>query len=236
MNRALLFMASVVVVVGSVACGSNDAVDVGQTLFADPRFSDDDFNAFSCATCHADGSDDAVELIRPGHSLVDTVQRPSWWGGHTVSLKDAVDDCLFFFMRDQPMDPNEAKSRALYEYLRSISSTSPQPALPLSIVENVTTVPRGDPGRGERVYAAACATCHGDKSTGAGRLTELASIVPDDSVDFAASSGFSLETVIIEKVRHGAFFAIGGTMPPFSREALSDEDLGALIAYLVPAP
>ena len=217
------------------ACGPTSAVDAGRTLFADSRFSGDDFNAFSCATCHDDGTSDAQARLLPGHSLVDSVNRPSWWGGHAASLKDAVDDCLFFFMREQPMEATEPRARAMYEYLLSISPSSSSPALPLTVVENITSVPRGDPVRGERVYAAACQTCHGDKGTGAGRLSELASIVPDDSVDFAVDSGFPLEAVIVEKVRHGAFFSIGGTMPPFGSEALSDDDLGALIAYLVPA-
>ncbi len=230
----------IVCVVASGACTPTAAVDIGQTLFADPRFSGDDFNAFSCATCHDDGSSDAEARLYAGHSLVDSVHRDSWWGGHTVALKDAVDSCLFFFMREQPLQADEPRARALYEYLLSISpagsTTSSLPALPLTIVENVTSVPRGDPVVGERVYDAACQTCHGAAGTGEGRLTELASIVPDDSVGFAAESGFTLETVIVEKVRHGAFFGIGGTMPPFSIEALSNDDLGALLAYLVAAP
>ena len=40
------------------------------------------------------------------------------------------------------------------------------------------------------------------------------------------------QLVVIEKVRHGQFFGVGGTMPLYSREALSDEDLGALLAFL----
>jgi thiosulfate dehydrogenase len=38
--------------------------------------------------------------------------------------------------------------------------------------------------------------------------------------------------VVIEKTRHGRFFGVGGNMPLYSLEALSDEDLGALLAYL----
>jgi thiosulfate dehydrogenase len=33
-------------------------------------------------------------------------------------------------------------------------------------------------------------------------------------------------------VRHGQFFGVGGNMPLFTREALSDSDLGAIVAYL----
>ena len=36
----------------------------------------------------------------------------------------------------------------------------------------------------------------------------------------------------IEKVRHGKFFSVGGNMPLFSLEALSDAQLGDVLAYL----
>lgn len=216
------------------ACQPVDAVDVGRQLFADPRLSRSDFNVVSCATCHDDGSNEGEARILPGAPLVDSVFRPGWWGGAAPTLKDAVDHCLVFFMREQPLEPTAPASRALYEYLLSISPSPAAPAVPMTVVENITDLPRGDPLRGERVYAAACASCHGAAFTGNGRPSDLFSVVPDDSVAFAADSGFSLSVVIVEKVRHGAFFGIGGTMPPFSLEALPDEDLGALLAYLIP--
>jgi thiosulfate dehydrogenase len=216
------------------ACQPVDAVEVGRQLFSDPRLSRSEFNAVSCATCHDDGTDEAEARLLPGATLVDSVFRPSWWGGAAPTLKDAVDHCLVFFMREQPLVPTAPASRALYEYLLSISPSASAPAVPLTVVENITDLPRGDPRRGERVYAAACASCHGAAFTGDGRAGDLFSVVPDDSVAFAADSGFPLSVVIVEKVRHGAFFGIGGTMPPFSVESLSDDDLGALLGYLVP--
>jgi thiosulfate dehydrogenase len=221
-------------VMASMGCAPTPAADVGRALFGDPRLSASAFNTVSCATCHDDGSSDAAERILAGHTLTDTVFRPSWWGGAAPSLKDAVDHCLVFFMREERLDATAPASLALYEYLLSISPTRPAPPLPMTVVENVADLPRSDPRRGERVYQAACADCHGDAFTGAGRMSELVSIVPDDSVGFAQQSGFPLTTVIIEKVRHGPFFGIGGTMPPFSVESLSDDDLGALLGYLVP--
>ena len=38
--------------------------------------------------------------------------------------------------------------------------------------------------------------------------------------------------VVIEKVRHGRFFDIGGVMPPFSLESLSNAQLSDLLAFL----
>jgi thiosulfate dehydrogenase len=234
MTRAHLSMVAAAFTLAAGACQPEAAVAVGRQLFSDPRLSRSEFNAVSCATCHDDGTGEAEARTLPGASLVDSVFRPSWWGGAAPSLKDAVDHCLVFFMREQPLEPTAPASRALYEYLLSISPSTSAPPLPMTVVENITDLPRGDPGQGARVYAAACASCHGDAFTGAGRPSPLYSVVPGDSEDFAASSGFPLTTVIVEKVRHGAFFGIGGTMPPFSVEALSDDDLGALLGYLVP--
>jgi thiosulfate dehydrogenase len=44
--------------------------------------------------------------------------------------------------------------------------------------------------------------------------------------------GVDPSLVVIEKVRHGRFFGIGGEMPLFSSEALPDPALGDLLEYL----
>ena len=86
--------------------------------------------------------------------------------------------------------------------------------------------------RGREVYRSVCATCHGEPHTGNGRLGPLVSIIPEASIEFAEEQGVAPALVVIEKVRHGQFFGIGGNMPLFTREALSDEDLAAILAYL----
>ena len=83
------------------------------------------------------------------------------------------------------------------------------------------------------VYTAACQDCHGAAHTGQGRLTPLAPILPEVSQEYGELfPGVSPGLVFIEKVRHGRFFGVGGNMPPYSQEALSDQDLGALLAFL----
>lgn len=215
-------------------CQPEAAVDVGSRLFSDPRLSRSEFNTASCATCHDDGTNESDERIVAGAPLVESVGRPHWWGGDVGTLKEAVDTCLVFFMREQPLEPHAPASRALYEYLRSISPTEATAPMSVTLVETVTELPRGNAPRGARVYDAACASCHGAAFTGEGRKSPLASIVPNDSIDFAEQSGFSSALVVVEKVRHGGFFGIGGTMPPFSLEALSDEQLSDLLAFLLP--
>jgi thiosulfate dehydrogenase len=216
------------------ACGPVSGVEAGAALFRDPRVSRSEFNAVSCATCHDDGAGSGgTDAILPGASLVDVVFRPSWWGGQAPTLKAAVDACLVHFMRERPLSPDDPRGRALYEYLLSISRREATPAVPVTIVENVTTVGLGDARRGEDLWNRACASCHGDIHTGAGRIGELASVVPEASVDFADELGVPVELVIVEKVRHGGFFGVGGSMPPYSLEVLSDDELRDLLGYVL---
>jgi thiosulfate dehydrogenase len=217
--------------------GPTPAVEHGARLFEDPGLSDSRFNAFSCATCHpTSAADDRAPRIAA--SVEGVVSRRSWWGGYSPRLLDAVNVCLERFMRGLPLDEVDPRGRALYEYLVSLSPEPDLPTRPLGIVENVTAVPRGDPGRGREVYRRVCQVCHGAPHSGQGRLTPLIAIIPEASIGFALEltrqTGTQVEPalVVVEKVRHGRFFGVGGNMPPFSREALSDADLGAIVAYL----
>jgi thiosulfate dehydrogenase len=144
-----------------------------------------------------------------------------------------VDFCLVWFMKGDPLDVESDDARALYDYLLELGAEGAQEALPLTVVAKIDGAPpRGDVVRGAEVHRLACADCHGDAGTGAGRI-EAAPILPDQARDEAIEifPDFEPAVVFTEKVRHGQFFGIGGTMPLYSLEALSDEDLGALLAF-----
>jgi thiosulfate dehydrogenase len=218
------------------ACEPVPAADVGAQLFGDPRFSTSDTNAFACSTCHRVGNVDGDDRILPGADLRGVVSRQAWFGRQASTLLTAVQDCQVFFMRDAPLAVDEARGVALYEHLAredQAASTDDKREVPFSIVESVTSLPAGNAVAGERLWGQACASCHGDAFTGATRITADASIVPGDSASFATESGFPIDVVIVEKVRHGPFFGIGGSMPPFSTEVLSDAQLGDIVAYVL---
>lgn len=220
----------------AAACGEpvRPAAEVGAELFRDPRLSESEFNTYSCATCHATVAEPGPEVRNAGYTLYDSAFRESWWGGYEVRLLDAVNVCYVSFMRGvAPLATDEPKSRALYEYLVSLSPSPRAPALPFTVVRDIVDVPRGDPGRGEAVYRAACQVCHGAMHTGAGRLGELVPTLPQVTQEYGQLfPGVPPGLVVIEKVRHGRFFGVGGTMPPYSLEALSNEELAALLAFL----
>jgi thiosulfate dehydrogenase len=239
MTRALRVTAPLLAALFVSGCQKDEptgpiaAVERGEQLFRDPGFSTSSFNAFACSTCHA--SDPADNTIHPGYSLVDGAFRTSYWGGYEPRLIDAVSFCLVFFMRGDPLEPDDPSGRALYEYLASLSPEGPEPLAPvrpLTVALNIREIDRGDPVRGAEVWDQACHVCHGEPHTGRGRISDDASIVPEDSMEFADEVGYPIDQVITEKIRHGQFFGVGGNMPLFSLETLSDEDIGALLAYI----
>jgi thiosulfate dehydrogenase len=235
-RRALGALAALGVL--ATGCGGEDgpvpAAEYGERLFNDARLSESGFNSFSCATCHATTPTPPAGRMDSGYTLYDTAFRGSWWGGYETRLLDAVNVCYVNFMRGVgPLPEDSPRSRALYEYLVSISPDRDARPLPFTVVKDAFQVPRGDGARGREVYRAACQSCHGEPHTGAGRLTELASVLPEVTREYGELfPGVPPSVVVIEKVRHGPFFGVGGNMPLYSREALSDADLGALLTFL----
>jgi thiosulfate dehydrogenase len=224
MIRAMLI---VIMLWATLACQPPTGAEVGESLVADPRLSDSDFNGIACTTCH-DGRTTSPRIASP---LAGMASRSSWWGGQSPRLIDAVNFCATSFMRATPMEGTAPRWRAVDEYLLAQAGTAAASAT-MTIIENVTTVNTGSSSRGRQVWDASCRVCHGDPHTGTGRIADTVATVPEASIEYAAESGFPPALVVIEKVRHGAFFGVGGSMPPFSLEALSDDDLGALLGYL----
>ncbi|WP_257451307.1 c-type cytochrome [Archangium lipolyticum] len=218
----------------AVGCGPVPAAEYGEELFSDPKLSGSQYNTFSCATCHATTATPPKDEVYAGLSLYNVASRPHWWGGYETRLLDAVNFCYTAFMRGvTPLAPDDPRSRALYEYLVRISPDETAPAQPFTLIKDITDVPRGNARRGADVYEAACRECHGEAHTGKGRLTQLAPVLPEVSQEYGSLfPGVAPGLIFIEKVRHGRFFGVGGNMPPYSRESLSDEDLGALLTHL----
>ncbi|MFO0746920.1 MAG: c-type cytochrome [Myxococcota bacterium] len=220
---------------GAAACDDGvdriSAVERGRELFESPAFSASEFNVFACGTCH--GTSAAPPTIAV--SLAGVTDRSAWWNGEIRTLYGAVDFCWAYFMRGHPdLDPQSDDARALFAYLESLGSG--QPAVPLSytVVETIADPGAGDAAAGATAWQAHCASCHGAPHTGAGRLGALVSVVPESSRTFAAELGVDPRLVVIEKVRHGRFFGVGGNMPFYPSEILSDQALADILEYLDP--
>lgn len=232
MRRALLVLA--------IASGCDEpmaltipAVERGEDLFRATDLSPSDFNVFSCASCH-----ETTPSAEPpiAYSLAGATDRSAWWGGSVLTLFEAVDFCYVYFMRGFPsLDPDSDDARALFEYLDALgSSGTPTEALPLTVVETIVDVGPGDATVGEAIYNRSCASCHGAPHTGVGRLGDVVSIIPEASQEYALEQGVDVRLVVIEKVRHGQFFGVGGNMPFYPLEIMDDAALADLLEYLDP--
>jgi thiosulfate dehydrogenase len=221
----------------AAACGGDEgerergAVERGRELFSSPTLSRNTFNDLACADCHAASPDDARLL--PGAPMPGVVLRPSYWGGEKLDLLDSLNQCLTEFMLEtRGLAPDEPKAVDLYAFLASLPPSAPD-AQPFTFVREIGAAPAGDAARGEGLYAAACRFCHGEPHTGAGRNVELAVVVPEETLaEHGDDPTYDVRTVFVEKVRHGRYLGFGGSMPPFSRERLSDQDVGDVLAYL----
>ncbi|HEY0712513.1 MAG TPA: c-type cytochrome [Polyangia bacterium] len=221
------------------ACGDTEVVpasQLGAKLFSDPKVSTSPFNTYACATCHivappAEESLRRAERLDPGYNLYDTVQRPSWWGGDKTRLLDAINTCIFQFMGGRTLQAAEDPARQLYEYLAVNSGGAPAPALPLTVARLIGPLGEvaGDAANGKALYQRSCFRCHGDAKTGAGAPDGRAGIIPlRTTVVFGARA----REAVVEKIRHGRFFGIGGVMPPYSLETLSDVEVASILAHL----
>ncbi len=210
------------------------AAERGAALFRDPTVASSPFNTYTCATCHEASPGDTGAILS-GVPLAGAVERPTYWAGNELDLLRAVNHCLYYFMlEDEPWTAETEKGRTIYAYLESLpEGPSGAAAAPFTVVVTVANPPQGDANRGNEVYADACASCHGALHTGAARLVERASILPKEWLDEHPPDMYSdldRRLLLVEKVRHGGFLGYGGQMPPYSRESLSDQALGDLLA------
>jgi thiosulfate dehydrogenase len=220
------------------ACGAGDrveevrgtAADHGRALFSDPRASPSASNPFSCATCHP--GEERTDRIFAGGDLAGATARAELWGGRRRDLLEAINDCRLSFMdAPAPWTKDDEDARATYAYLAS--RTGGPSSVPFTVVLRAPDLPRGDPARGTIAFRLACAPCHGGARSGEGRAASFVPRLPDDvDAQHASLAPAERRLVYLRKIREGAFRDAAGSMPPFSREALSDDDVAGILAFL----
>lgn len=196
------------------------------------------FNAFRCTTCHA--TRDGDPRILPGARLDGALARRSFWGGAIPTAREAVQECFAHFMRGDALEREPATEARLLRRLTELRAVSGAVTenVAFTVVTETTPPVGGDRERGRALYDRACGYCHGAPHTGEGRVGTTTSILPEDTErNHPSSAGYTIETLrhtFVHKARLGSFRGFAGTMPPFSREVLSDEALADIVAYLDP--
>jgi thiosulfate dehydrogenase len=217
-------------------CGGTQdvpAADFGKDLFASPKVSTSHFNTFSCATCHVvDPSAGPVVAARldSGYNLAGAPSRGGWWGNGETTLLDAINVCVTQFMGGRALTKDDDSTKQLDAYLEANTPPTGMPA-PFTVVRMVGTLDtiKGDATRGHDAYQSACYRCHGEAHTWKGHSSPIAVVIPESTLATFPTQG---RAVTVEKVRHGRFFNVGGLMPFYTAEAMSDDTLADILAYL----
>jgi thiosulfate dehydrogenase len=219
------------------ACGDREvpAAELGRDRFGDPEVSTSSYNTFSCATCHV--VDPAAPVVvpgrlDPGYNLAGAPTRGGWWGGGSTTLLDAINVCIKEFMGGRPLGRDTDDARQLDAYLEASSAPAGMPAM-FSFVRTATplTEVSGDAARGKEAYQKACYRCHGEIHTWNGHSAPTAVVLPESTKERFKGEG-EARWVTVEKIRHGRFINIGGVMPFYTKEAMSDQTIADILAHM----
>lgn len=212
---------------GTAGDGETDPVLRGRAVYERA------VGGLACADCHGDRAEplEHPDWRPTGHALAGVGRRESLWGGRFEGAGRLTKAALLCAARYQyriaerlgkpgredfklvPMAPGDRT--ALEAYLGTFAGDEG----PRKITRDADVDPvfelTGDPDRGERVWNAACATCHGDAAEG-GLGPPLSGDSAVDAFTFA------------EYVRSGSLEDADGWMPWFRKDRLSDQELADL--------
>ncbi len=145
-----------------------EAIARGMKEYEQP---DPDGNVFSCALCHSMSPDSESEVIRSGHTLLNSLGRPSFKDGER-DFVGAVNVCREDWMAvATEVTPNnfqfipwtaaEPRFKDLVAFMTSLQTQDTSPAVPLTIVPPAKTGPStGDALEGCKLFNRSCSVCH----------------------------------------------------------------------------
>jgi mono/diheme cytochrome c family protein len=217
----------------SSAARTESEAERGKQLFEERGPSAAALYPFSCSTCHDASAVAAASPRKPGAPLAGVTRRPTFWGGQEDDLLESINVCERVFMgRTTPLSRDDPDAAALYAYLLSLGPGDTS-AFPFTVVGPIVDVPRGNADSGQAIFTTVCSQCHGAMHDGAGRLSPVIPIEPEETV--SEHSEFDAQTqrlIVIEKIRHGLFDGYGGSMPPFSSQLVSDGEISDVLEAL----
>ena len=145
---------------------AGDRIRRGELLFDETPLYAAKFtqSRITCANCHAEGG------IQPYASPM--VGMPALFpmfnerAGHVISLKDRIQECFVRSENGTPLEYEGPEMQALVEYIRWLSK--PEPGTREYVGRGLVSLPdlKGDAVRGEGIYKAQCAGCHGKDGRG----------------------------------------------------------------------
>jgi len=193
-------------------------------------------NEFACSHCHSTTPASVVPSsgqIHVAHGVGDVVARPAYFGGAVPDLLGAVNRCRADWMAAPPWQSEDQEFAEIEAFLSSLHRGGGNAApLEVDITPPATTGPsEGDPEVGCELFARACSSCHGEYGVGGSSRApslwtrQLSSYTIREYIRRSGPTTNEVPDTLYEGL-------LGNTMPFWSAQRLSDENVEDIVAYL----
>jgi thiosulfate dehydrogenase len=120
----------------------------------------------ACNSCHL--NDGTTPYAAPVTGIAPLFPEFSQRAKRMISLRDRIDECFIRSENGRPLPENGEEMTALVAYIESLSRQNDGGAEPSG--RGLVELPAlsGNPQRGEAIFAAQCAACHGSEGNGVG--------------------------------------------------------------------
>lgn len=225
MNRLAWFLfATALSAVFACSDSPGGSAASGEALYLAPHA---DGNTFACATCHALEEPASDGIRRPGHSIGDAANRPSYKNGQLSELLEAVNSCRVEWMTAPAFADDDPRWIALLEYLTEVAGDAPAAALSYQIVTPPSDLGGGDAMAGQDVFNVSCVVCHGTDAAGTERAPVLrGSLLDEETIGRRVRTSGAADSEVYEGLT-------GGRMPFWAADRLSEEELIDIVAFVL---
>jgi len=176
----------------------------------------------ACASCHL--NDGTTPYAAPMTGIAPLFPEFSPRVKRMISLRDRIDECFILSENGRPLPENGKEMAAMVAYIESLSTQNDGGAEPSG--RGLVNLPAlsGNPQRGEAIYAAQCAACHGSEGNGVGS-TNPPLWGPESFNDGAGMYGIENMAAFVVK-----------NMPPTSPGSLTPQQAFDLSSYIHTKP
>lgn len=121
--------------------------------------------AMNCNSCHI--SQGKIPLGDPYINSYNFYPRVMPRSGKEVDLEGRINGCFMRSMNGKPLPRESEEMQAMVAYMKWLSQSTPKnQKVAISNAGEIDTSLVADTARGEQIYYAQCATCHGDNGEG----------------------------------------------------------------------
>ena len=121
--------------------------------------------SMNCNSCHI--SQGKIPLGDPYINSYNTYPRVMPRSGKEVDLEGRINGCFQRSMNGKPLDRESPEMLAMIAYMKWLAQNTPKnQKVAISNAGEIDTSLVADTARGEKIYYAQCATCHGDNGEG----------------------------------------------------------------------